>query len=452
MPEQEISAHSLSPEATAGLYDRIDELLSEIDQACDDFEEGGTPMPPMPVLRAAPPVAQPKPAVPTVHLEPELSLEPEPELDPEPKQGSEPTQTTDVDALVEPESVQEDASGTGDEPQDRSVDDDLNTASPDLEAADDPEAPAPVTADTAEPPAATAPAAVDPNQSLLDSINAQLANLHAPSEPEVAKPPTPEPELAVSELPEHELPEPELAEPELPAPPKAAEPQPTPEPAKKSAPAPAATKPGVNAESQPVSSSTDLDPLDASDLDDIIAELDAVDAGHGRKSSEPKLPTPIPSVTADETDLADEESFDDSFDHDALDEPAGPPASPAPTSPTKQVASAPTQVSKSSHPDKPKPVPPKQPAAKASKPPRPKPADVLKRLEPVFYRAGTAALTPLAGVLKDQPRVVRDTLGWVAASTVFYGIILWSYVLIFRSASQPDQAPQGVTIVEQDKP
>lgn len=70
----------------------------------------------------------------------------------------------------------------------------------------------------------------------------------------------------------------------------------------------------------------------------------------------------------------------------------------------------------------------------------------------MFYRAGTAALTPLAGVLKDQPRVVRDTLGWLAASTVFYGIILWSYVLIFRSASQPNEAPQGVSIVEQDKP
>jgi hypothetical protein len=65
---------------------------------------------------------------------------------------------------------------------------------------------------------------------------------------------------------------------------------------------------------------------------------------------------------------------------------------------------------------------------------------------------GTAALNPLAGLLKDQPRVVRDTIGWLAASTVFYGIILWSYVLIFRSTSKPDQEPQGVTIVDQAKP
>lgn len=445
MPEQEISAHSLSPDATAGLYDRIDELLSEIDQACDDFEDGGTPLPPMPVLKASPPATPPQPPVPALakpepqaKLQPEPNTEPEPEPDPEPKQGSEPTPATDTDALVEPESVQEDAIPGDEDGQAEIVDDALDSAGPDDEAADTNEG------GTPEATQAAAPAAVDPNQSLLDSINAQLANLHAPSEPEVAKPPTPEPELA-----ETELPKPELAEPELPAPPKAPEPKRTPEPAKKSSSAPVAAQQSAQAAVATASSPTDLDPLDASDLDDIIAELDAVDAGHGRKSSEPKLPTPIPSVTADETDLADEESFDDSFDHDALDEPA---ASSISTTPTKQVASTPAQSTDSNDPSEPKSAPAKQPAAKASKPPRSKPADLLKRLEPVFYRAGTAVLTPLAGVLKDQPRVVRDTLGWLAASTVFYGIILWSYVLIFRSASQPNEAPQGVSIVEQNKP
>jgi hypothetical protein len=81
------------------------------------------------------------------------------------------------------------------------------------------------------------------------------------------------------------------------------------------------------------------------------------------------------------------------------------------------------------------------PAALAAEP------SLATRLKPMACSAGAIVLSPIAKVLDDQPRVVRDTIGWIGLATVFYAICLWSYALIFRSASKPAESVQGISLI-----
>ncbi len=44
------------------------------------------------------------------------------------------------------------------------------------------------------------------------------------------------------------------------------------------------------------------------------------------------------------------------------------------------------------------------------------------------------ALRVVGKPLANQPRVVRDSVGWIGAMTVFYGLCLWLYVLVFHDS------------------
>jgi hypothetical protein len=58
---------------------------------------------------------------------------------------------------------------------------------------------------------------------------------------------------------------------------------------------------------------------------------------------------------------------------------------------------------------------------------------------PAVLSVMAAASAPLAG----RPKVVRDTVGWIAIWTAFLSLSLWTYLLFFHRAEVPrsDSAP-----------
>lgn len=113
--------------------------------------------------------------------------------------------------------------------------------------------------------------------------------------------------------------------------------------------------------------------------------------------------------------------------------PAAPPpeAAPAPTEApqTPALASSPPAESAAASPRSAPAASSVSKAVHAPSPPAAPPGPPLSsRLATVLARA----LTPLNAPFASQPKVVRDSLGWVAANTVFLGACLWVYIEFFR--------------------
>ncbi|MCE7973562.1 MAG: hypothetical protein DYG92_04440 [Leptolyngbya sp. PLA1] len=68
------------------------------------------------------------------------------------------------------------------------------------------------------------------------------------------------------------------------------------------------------------------------------------------------------------------------------------------------------------------------PSATSASVASPAPPPPARRLADVLARA----LTPLSAPFASKPKVVRESLGWVAANTVFLGACLWVYIEFFR--------------------
>jgi hypothetical protein len=72
-----------------------------------------------------------------------------------------------------------------------------------------------------------------------------------------------------------------------------------------------------------------------------------------------------------------------------------------------------------------------------------------QRLKPIFAGAGkavgsilgvaTPALAVLSAPLAKKPRIVRDSIGWIAVNTVFCASCLWGYMLFLRPADVAEQ-------------
>lgn len=73
---------------------------------------------------------------------------------------------------------------------------------------------------------------------------------------------------------------------------------------------------------------------------------------------------------------------------------------------------------------------------------KPKPRG-LEPLRAVLARALDLIGRPLA----NQPRVVRDSIGWIGAVTVFYGLCVWLYLLVFHDPSPPGASTRPAAIV-----
>lgn len=326
MPDNDANLVSDTADEAEGLYDRIDELLAEIDEACEITSDGFDPD----EIDAQLPSLSDKGELAEI---PDLELE-NPDLD--------------LDGDFE-----------GDSPDDplSDVEQEAPAEEPEAEAADTEPEPAPA----AEP---------SQNDDLLAAINEQLA--HLDDSPEPTEKPAATPKSQPSAAPSRPEPEPE---------------------------------PESEADPEDVSVEFDLE-----ELDDMVAELD-----HQKEAA------PLPQ--AKDT----------------------PPPKPKPE-PAPEPEATPTPQPASAREPAPEPVPV---AAAAPKPPA-VPAKPTRDFAPAIamaYRAGAVALSPIAKVLDTQPRMLRDSIGWVGAITVFYAVCLWTYALLFRGTSAPEQPTQGVTIV-----
>lgn len=95
---------------------------------------------------------------------------------------------------------------------------------------------------------------------------------------------------------------------------------------------------------------------------------------------------------------------------------------------------------------------PTTPAAESSEaivvPPKPR-VSLRQRLAPIFAGVGNAvgsilgiatpALAVLSAPLAKKPRIVRDSVGWIAVNTVFCASCLWGYMLFLRPADVAEQ-------------
>ncbi len=349
MPDNDANLVSDTADEAEGLYDRIDELLAEIDEACEITSDGFDPDEvdaQLPSLSDKGELAE----IPDLELEnPDLDLDGDFEGDSPDDPLSEieaetPSESPDAEPLAKP----------ANEPADELA-----------EAAD------------TEPEAATDD---EPSQDddLLAAINEELAHLDDSPEPTEDE--------ATAEEP--------VAE--------ATEPQPEPSPMDRPEPPEEVNPEDVSVE------------FGLEDLDDMVAELD--DQKAPERSVQPK------------------------GDPKAEPEAAPKPVAKSESKPSPEPASEP----------EPEPAPVAAPAPKpaaAPAKPIPKPKRDFAPALAVAYRAGAVTLSPIAKVLDTQPRMLRDSIGWVGAITVFYAVCLWTYALLFRGTSVPEQSPQGVTII-----
>ncbi len=143
--------------------------------------------------------------------------------------------------------------------------------------------------------------------------------------------------------------------------------------------------------------------------------------------------------------------------------PAPVPA-PAPTStPAPAPAATPAPAAAASPSTAPAPAP-SAPAAAAAKAPAPEPepaiaapaaAAVVAPAVPVTHRLA-AVLMPVAKVmaapLASKPKIVRDTLGWIAASTCFWAAIIWGYLLFLHDPNPAKHEPPPFNFAESKLP
>ncbi|CAG0952732.1 hypothetical protein PHYC_00289 [Phycisphaerales bacterium] len=103
-----------------------------------------------------------------------------------------------------------------------------------------------------------------------------------------------------------------------------------------------------------------------------------------------------------------------------------PPVAPLPdfpiaAAPAPRPAAAAPPVAATRTPPAPAPAPGTPPqAVEPEVPPRPRGEALL------------AALAVASKPLADKPKVIRDSLGWIALNSLFLGACLWAYVLFFR--------------------
>jgi hypothetical protein len=64
---------------------------------------------------------------------------------------------------------------------------------------------------------------------------------------------------------------------------------------------------------------------------------------------------------------------------------------------------------------------------------------------PAVLGAMAVASAPLAG----QPKIVRDTVGWIALWTAFLSFSLWTYLLFFHKPDVPHTDSSPIEIVGQ---
>lgn len=153
-------------------------------------------------------------------------------------------------------------------------------------------------------------------------------------------------------------------------------------------------------------------------------------------------------------------------------------------SPTQPASTAETQASNTEPaPAVATPPPPTKPdpAATAAKPPAPTPAPqhesvphaaptstippppprvgIASRARRAFSEAGTRlapalarVLAPASKPLASRPKIVRDTVGWMAIYTLFVGGSFWAYLLFFYKPPKPASAEPGIRLALKGEP
>ncbi len=204
-----------------------------------------------------------------------------------------------------------------------------------------------------------------------------------------------------------------------------------------------AARPGVDRSPSPPA------PDDVGQLDDDLARLtesliasEAIDpGGSAARSAVPEPsdlrpgatvsppPPPAPPVRPEPSSTA--------APPPARTEPmqSGPATSPAPSPPPAAIA------------------PPVTPVATVA--PEPTKPDAARPLAKVIAGAAPVALSGLATVsapLLKQPRIVRDTLGWIALWTIFLAACVWVYALFVHKPAPPESAREAIELVTEERP
>ncbi|MFZ2873681.1 MAG: hypothetical protein WAZ94_04280 [Phycisphaerales bacterium] len=170
-----------------------------------------------------------------------------------------------------------------------------------------------------------------------------------------------------------------------------------PTPAAHSVASPAIPEPGAAA--QPADTGASL----SSQIDDLLKQAASPSA-----DAAPADATPAPTASQPVAPSS----------HSATSSPS--PAAAAPPAPAPAAAATPAA---------PAPAPAAAPPPAASTPaPAPAGPPLSQRLSAALARV----LTPLSAPLASKPKAVRDSLGWVAANTVFLGGCLWVYIEFVR--------------------
>lgn len=188
-------------------------------------------------------------------------------------------------------------------------------------------------------------------------------------------------------------------------------------------------------------------PTDAdlsSQIDELLKQAASPSADAEPASiTEPAAPTPAAAPTqptaaapAEPSPAPTASQPVDSSSHSAAPHPA-PSAAAVPPAPAPATPAAPAPAQATAHPQVAAPAPASAPAAvatpAASTPaPAPPGPPLSQRLASTLARV----LTPLSAPLASKPKAYRDSLGWVAANTVFLGVCLWIYIEFFRPDPQ----------------
>ena len=188
---------------------------------------------------------------------------------------------------------------------------------------------------------------------------------------------------------------------------------------------------------------------------------------------ETETPEPVEAEPADEVDAGLGEELMDAVealaDAPDPDESAGVveiPGVPAPAEQDAAPAAEPEPdpepvASETPAPEAPEPAPAAREEFIAPKPEAPPPTGKLAPLILVWRwtartmgRIGQRAAPALADAvlavgkpLREKPKSVRDTVGWIALYTAFLAICLWIFALGFRSPSPPEVSDSAARVV-----
>ncbi len=243
---------------------------------------------------------------------------------------------------------------------------------------------------------------------------------------------------------------------------------------------PASTRPNKFDTESPAAHAVDLEHSDIGQLDDDLARLteslisnEAVSPG----GAATVLPTggitsaPLPAAIAGKTVTSAPPPAAAGLTK--TDPPASSPAVPAATTaatgnvqtgtatapapaeaPAQRAASVPTAATPASSP---RSTPSPQAAERAIHADLPTVAPQRAMPSLIKVAAGTApmALAGLAAVSKPllaKPRVVRDTVGWLAIWTLFLASCVWVYLLFVHKPAPPESRTSPIELVTQERP